>query len=103
MKKIVPTLAIALIWTVGGLGDVTLVGLLGQANPTNDHVGIEGGEVALRGDALVQHSDEVVEGAILRCGEGCTGALNPLGFDHLNLKFIHRPGASRSVSHFTLL
>ncbi|MCA9119334.1 MAG: NADH-quinone oxidoreductase subunit L [Planctomycetales bacterium] len=35
-------LAVAVIWTVGGFGDVTLSGLLGQANPTNDHVGIEG-------------------------------------------------------------
>lgn len=35
-------LVVAGIWTAGGLGDVTLAGLLGQANPTNDHVGIEG-------------------------------------------------------------
>jgi NADH-quinone oxidoreductase subunit L len=35
-------LTVALIWTVGGLGDVTLAGLLGQANPIDDHVGSEG-------------------------------------------------------------
>ena len=35
-------LVVAVIWTMGGLGDVTLSGLLGQANPTDDHVGIEG-------------------------------------------------------------
>ena len=35
-------LTVALIWTVGGLGDVTLAGLLGQANPIDDHVGTEG-------------------------------------------------------------
>ncbi len=35
-------LGVAVIWTVGGLGDVTLAGLLGQANPIDDHVGAEG-------------------------------------------------------------
>ncbi|MCA9141870.1 MAG: NADH-quinone oxidoreductase subunit L [Planctomycetales bacterium] len=35
-------LGVALIWTIGGFGDITLAGLLGQANPTNDLVGIEG-------------------------------------------------------------
>jgi NADH-quinone oxidoreductase subunit L len=35
-------LAVAVIWAVGGLGDITLAGLLGQANPINDHVGLEG-------------------------------------------------------------
>jgi NADH-quinone oxidoreductase subunit L len=35
-------LTIAVIWTVGGFGDVTLSGLLRQANPIDDHIGVEG-------------------------------------------------------------
>ncbi|MBC8355629.1 MAG: NADH-quinone oxidoreductase subunit L [Planctomycetes bacterium] len=35
-------LAVAVIWTAGGLGEVTLAGLLGQANPVDDHVGVVG-------------------------------------------------------------
>ncbi|MEX0818930.1 MAG: proton-conducting transporter membrane subunit, partial [Pirellulaceae bacterium] len=35
-------LAVAAVWTVGGLGDVTLAGLLKQANPVDDHVGVAG-------------------------------------------------------------
>ena len=35
-------LTVAVIWTVGGLGGVTLSGLLGQANTIDNHVGLEG-------------------------------------------------------------
>ena len=35
-------LIVALVWCVGGLGDVTLAGLLSSANPVGEHVGVVG-------------------------------------------------------------
>lgn len=71
-------LAVAIIWTIGGLGDVTLAGLLGQANPTDDHVGIQG--VWLEGWTwpgvhFAHEASVVVPVSIIAIGTAFTGFL----------------------------